>query len=77
MRIKKAIHLKDEPPQAIKRRENGGFLAYVVKYHPGAGIVKKKVLHSGNLMVGPTVMFPKIFYLAVAVQIRHRSPFRR
>jgi hypothetical protein len=40
MRIKKAIHLKDEPPQAIKRRENGGFLAYVLKYHPGAGIVK-------------------------------------
>jgi hypothetical protein len=24
-RIKRAVHLKEEPPQAIKRRENGEF----------------------------------------------------
>jgi hypothetical protein len=44
---KGAVHLKDEPPQARKRRK-GGILNLVFQYHPKAGAVKKKVLHSGN-----------------------------
>jgi len=33
-----------------EEEEERSILAYVSKYHSGAGIVKKKVLHSSNLM---------------------------
>jgi len=42
MRIKKAVHLKDEPPQAIKRRENGGFWLILESIIPEQGLSRKK-----------------------------------
>jgi hypothetical protein len=37
-----------------KEEEEGRILAYVSNYHACRGTVKKKVLHSGNLMLGDT-----------------------
>jgi hypothetical protein len=55
LRIEKAVHLKDDRPKPEEEEER--ILAYVLRYNPGAGVVKKKVLHSGNLMIGPTINF--------------------
>jgi len=41
-RIKKAVHLKDEPPQAIKRRENGKFWLMLLSIIPEQGLSRRK-----------------------------------